>query len=431
MSSLTRAPYDQREMLTLSLIRRLARSLPFAALGLATAAAVVIVIVTVTVTVGATTQAPPSLNDTIADATSGERFSLGRFEAEHVLSSLFVEVGAFVRGQSGQRYRGLDGDRRVLERYFTLSAEIDVLQRFAGPDTGVLADLRAQRQLFENRVERVLQRRIADSFRSAGLSRPLPLFSAQEILWPPVAVELSRMPRVLAVSPRDEIRLLRTCLLSPDLSDTQVREIEAAVEADGRFSAFVDRIGGVATYPAIVVDTRSYRATVSVAAHEWVHHYLFFFPLGASFFDNDELRTINETVADIVGDEIAALIITAFPDVDVPAPAPMDRLDSDALLNQLRQDVDALLVEGRVADAEALMGKARLELADEHDRLFRRINQAFFAFNGVYGDRPQSSSPIGPLLRELRVRSDSLSNFVAVVREVDSLEALQALAATP
>ena len=401
-------------------LARSARGLPLAALTLATAAAIAIV------TVGATTQSSRSLNDTIAGATSGERFSVERFEAEHVLTGLFGEVGAFVRGH---RDRGEDGDR-VLERYFALSAEITALQRSAAPDPDALAALRAQRRNLENRTERILERRIAGLFRNVGLSRPLPLFGAQEILWPPVAVELSRPPRVLAVSPRDEIRLLRTRLLAPDLSAEQVREIEAAVEADGRFSAFVDSIGGVATYPSIVIDTRSYRSTVNVAAHEWVHHYLYFYPLGASFFASDDLRTINETVADIVGDEIGALVFAAFPDVDAPPPAPApDRSDSDAALNQLRRDADALLADGRVAEAEALMEEVRLELAAQHDRFFRRINQAFFAFNGLYGDRPQSVSPIGPMLRDLRGRADTLSDFIALAREIDSVEELEAAAA--
>ena len=46
-------------------------------------------------------------------------------------------------------------------------------------------------------------------------------------------------------------------------------------------------------------------ATVGTAAHEWVHHYLAFYPLGASYFRSQDLRTLNETVADVVGDEVA------------------------------------------------------------------------------------------------------------------------------
>ena len=395
---------------------RAVRWLPLAALVLATAAAIAVVVL------GATRQSSPSPNDLVVDATSGERFSLSHFEIEHLFGGLFGEVGALVRGQAD---RGADGDR-ILEQYFALGAEIRALERDPNSDAGALAERRAQRRSIENRAEHVLERRIAAAFRTAGFSRPLPLFADQEILWPPVAVELSRPPRVLALSPRDEIRLLTTRLLSPDLRHEQVHRIEAAVEADGRFSAFIDHIGGLATYPAIVLDSSSYTTAVGIAAHEWVHHYLYFYPLGASFFESEELRTINETVANIVGDEIAAHVLAASSQPNASAERP-DRSESDAVLSQLRRDVDAFLADGRVVDAEALMEEGRLELAARHGRLFRRINQAFFAFKGVYGDRPESSSPIGPLLRELRARSDSLGDFVARVREVESVAELQAL----
>ncbi|MEE9277984.1 MAG: hypothetical protein V3V06_06195, partial [Dehalococcoidia bacterium] len=262
-------------------------------------------------------------------------------------------------------------------------------------------------------------------------SRSLPLFGSQRILWPPVAAELSRPPRVLAVSPRDEIRLLRTVLLAPGLSLREIERIEAELEADGRYSAIVDTIGGFASYPAIVRDTRSYVSTVETIAHEWLHHYLFFYPLGRAFFNSTELRSINETVADTIDEEIAAQVFATYPDVRVPrAPRP-DRSEADALLVQLRRDVDALLAEGRVQEAERLMEEVRLELASK-GRRFRRINLAFFAFNGVYATRPAgATNPIGPLVRELRAGSPSLLDFVEAVREVDSLAELQALAPPP
>ena len=97
------------------------------------------------------------------------------------------------------------------------------------------------------------------------------------------------------------------------------------------------------------------------------------------------------------------------------------------MLFELRRDVDALLADGRVADAEALMEATRVRLAGL-GRDFRRINQAFFAANGVYGDTPASSSPIGPQLRALRGEADSLAAFVAIVREFESLRDLEAAA---
>jgi hypothetical protein len=384
----------------------------------------VILVLLVTLAAGtvslAATQGPRSLTSTIDDAISGDRFSLVDFEIETVLNKWVGEAGAFI---AGRRDSGPAADR-VLERYFNLQQEI--VQLDASADRELIEDLRHERDRLENRAERILESRIAAALRDAGLSRPLPLFGAQSLLWPPVDVELTRPPRVLVVSPRDEIRLVRDVLLRPDLSLDEIRAIEEAVEADGRFSALVDTLGGVAVFPAIIRDTRSFPSTVTTIAHEWTHHYLFFYRLGRSFFDSQESRTINETVADIVAAEIDDLVFAASPPLDLPPPPPNNRDATDPLLFQLRVDVDALLAAGDVAQAEALMETVRLQLA-EQGRSFRRLNQAFFAFNGVYATTAASSSPIGPMLQQLRLRSDSLADFVAKVRTITTSAELEAL----
>ena len=72
------------------------------------------------------------------------------------------------------------------------------------------------------------------------------------------------------------------------------------------------------------------------------------------------------------------------------------------------------------------MEAARLELAAAGVR-YRRINQAFFAFRGGYATQPGATSPYGPLLEQLRARSTSLADFVAVIRTVNSRAAADAL----
>ena len=59
--------------------------------------------------------------------------------------------------------------------------------------------------------------------------------------------------------------------------------------------------GGIGAYPAIIEPTDDYLSALQVATHEWMHDYLYFHPLGSRYFASDTLRTINETVADIVG----------------------------------------------------------------------------------------------------------------------------------
>lgn len=350
----------------------------------------------------------PSLDAALAAATHDQRFSLVRFEFEHLLAKPLAAAADWLRS----RDHSSSADTLTLARYFALS-----------PDTAP-----AERQALENQVERIIEARVAAALRRAGLARPLPLFDDQEILWPPVDLELTPPPRVLAVSPRRAIRLLRTVLLTPHLAADSVTRIEAAVERDGRYSALVDRIGGLAAYPAIVHDARSYRSTIETVAHEWVHHYLAFYPLGLAFSRSDDLRTINETVANIVGAEIASLVLARFPSDGILEPPPADPAAADALLRSLRRTVDTLLAQGRVEEAEARMEEGRRQLAALGVHL-RRLNQAYFAFNGLYADTPASSNPLGPLLQDLRARAASLQEFVEQVREVTSVRQVQALAA--
>jgi hypothetical protein len=410
--------------------RQSRRCAPLAVLvGLVLAALTGLVLGAVSLAGGLTSGGLPqtSLGDQIDDAVSGSRFSLVDFEIQSVFNRWLGDVGAFVRGRD--KWDGAETDA-IVQRYFDLRFAISA-QRADGATT--VAALEVERDDLENRAERTLERRVGAALREAGFSRPLPLFGDQDLLWPPVDVELARPPRVLTVSPRDEIRIARSVLLDPDLSLDEIERIEAGVEADGRWSALVETIGGLGAYPAIVRDTRSYASTVDTIAHEWTHNYLFFYPLGFKFFDSRELRTINETVANIVGAEIAGAVLAAAPGVQPRAAPPGDLTESDAILFQLRRDVDDLLAGGRVVEAEILMEATRLELA-EIGRDFRRINQAFFASNGVYADTPMSSSQIGPLLRDLRARAGSLGTFVEIVREVESaseLEEVVALAGAP
>ena len=183
----------------------------------------------------------------------------------------------------------------------------------------------------------------------------------------------------------------------------------------------------MATYPALIIPRADWYDALRLAAHEWMHHYLIFHPLGRAYFDSDELRTINETVADIAGDELGALAAGVAPELRTAAELRGPPSAAAATLRDLRLEVDALLAEGRVAAAEARMEAGRGELA-ALGASYRRINQAFFAFRGGYADRPGAVSPYGPLLQNLRARSASLVEFVAAVRVIDSAtEAMSAL----
>ncbi|MDP2326490.1 MAG: hypothetical protein Q8M79_00205 [Dehalococcoidia bacterium] len=343
----------------------------------------------------------------LRDRQAGDRFDLLRWQIDAAPGKVLALLGRPFRDDP-------DPDEAV-RRYFAPGAT------------------EAERSAVENAVEAAIEGRIDAVLAELGVNARVPLPAS---VMPPVNVELAAPPRVLVVSPRAEIRRERVVLLRPDLTLADAEGIEATTEAeDASRSAIVVGSGGVATYPAVVVNSGSYAATVETAAHEWVHHYLAFYPLGIRYFTSDDLRTVNETVADIVGEEVAARVLERWgdPTADVSAgvaptatPSGTPAVDRDAVLRDLRLEVDALLAAGRVDEAEARMEAVRLELWEEGVRI-RRINQAYFAWFGTYAARPDAIDPIGAQLRAVRAGSASLPDFLTRVRGVGSRGDVEAL----
>ena len=203
---------------------------------------------------------------------------------------------------------------------------------------------------------------------------------------------------------------------------------EQAVERDGELSALVEQIAGAATYPSVVAPDGDYLDLVETIAHEWVHQYLYFKPLGVRVVESEELRTLNETVANIAGRDLAMLVVARFP---LPAgaaatPGPGSSIDVGAVLRQLRLDVGELLGQGDIDEAERLMEQRRRELAAQ-GVVYRRINQAFFAFRSVYADDPASIDPIGEQVQTLREREGSVGAFLRAAEGLTSAEELDEL----
>jgi hypothetical protein len=173
---------------------------------------------------------------------------------------------------------------------------------------------------------------------------------------------------------------------------------------------------------------------VEVAAHEWFHNYLFFSPLGFNYYASNDLRALNETIADLVAREVAREVLERWPLAEA-APAqparPRSRPPADvgAELRSLRGEVEAMLAEGRIEEAEALMEQRRRELTTRGVYI-RKINQAYFAFTNLYAGQagsPGATNPIGPKVDELRRLSSSLRDFVRAVQGVTSVRELDQL----
>ena len=343
-------------------------------------------------------------------------YSIFRWEAGNFAGSAFTLLGA------GEDLDETEQTER-LEAYFGLTSAIRAELQAESPDEALIATLRNERALYENDVERIVEGYVTDAVEEAGLKRPLPLFGGIGVLWPPVDIELTNPPQLLVRSPRDEIRRAGDTLLQADLTLDEIEGIEASIDDEDTVSLVVG-IGGLAAYPSIIREDRSYSSVLRLAAHEWVHHYLAFYPLGAAW-GSREGTTLNETVADLAEREIARIAWGLHP-VDLPeagdgrAPArEPPQLVFSVEMRELRLEVDDLLAEGRVAEAEALMEERRLHLAG-HGIAIRKINQAYFAFYGSYASLPQSSDPIGPKVERVWEETRDLGAFLSLVREVRS-----------
>jgi hypothetical protein len=97
-------------------------------------------------------------------------------------------------------------------------------------------------------------------------------------------------------------------------------------------------------------------------------------------------------------------------------------------MRELRLQVDGLLAEGKVAEAEAAMEAKRAYL-NENGITIRKINQAYFAFYGTYADSPQSSSPIGPKVNRVWELTGDVGTFLRAMRDVTSVADLDRVVA--
>jgi len=289
-----------------------------------------------------------------------------------------------------------------------------------------LNELRRQQQAAAPRVERVLAAQVGQVLAAEGLGR-------SDLLWLPVTFRFSDPPTYLIISPRNEIRQYRGIYLLPDVPEAERASLEAAIESQLSVSALVDDVGGIGSWPTMVINTTALHSLLDIVAHEWTHTYLFFRPLGMHYEDSRDLTTMNETVASIVGGEVADLVLARYyPELVPPAvkatesPAEAGgsgRDDFNQAMRRIRRRVDELLAAGRISEAEAYMETERQKLVAEGYRL-RRLNQAYFAFHGSYATSPASVDPIGPWLRRLRAQSGSLKAFVdqaAGMRSLDDL----------
>ncbi|MBI4496515.1 MAG: hypothetical protein HY689_01280, partial [Chloroflexi bacterium] len=111
---------------------------------------------------------------------------------------------------------------------------------------------------------------------------------------------------------------------------------------------------------------------------------------------------------------------------DAPPPGQEPPFDFRQEMRETRLEADRLLALGQVEAAERYMEERRKVFVVQGYAL-RKLNQAYFAFHGTYGDSPASVSPIFGYLQSVRQRSGSVGKFLKTVARIGRYEDLLAL----
>jgi hypothetical protein len=218
----------------------------------------------------------------------------------------------------------------------------------------------------------------------------------------------------------------------------QQNTLENNVDSGLDVSSLVVPVGGIGTYPTMVMRSTALDWLSDTIAHEWTHNWLALQPLGLNYETSPELRTMNETTASISGHEIAVLVLKHYyPElppgntvqVSYPSLSPAQAgFNFNAEMHTTRVHVDELLAQGRITEAENYMEQRRLFFW-KNGYAIRKLNQAYFAFYGAYADTPggpAGEDPVGPAVRELRAQRSSLAGFLKTIARMDSFQQLQA-----
>ncbi len=337
--------------------------------------------------------------------------------------------------------------KQIIQDYLQQVSEVNLLSNqieivFADPAVSdPVSDTEGDRKLLNEEkellrslaeiAEPILQNQVSAAIANLSLS------VAGQVL-PPVAYHVTPLPLNLVVSPRKEISRITEVSLVSGMDAQEKDALEQIIFTELDLSAIVVPIGGMSAYPTMIMQTTDLAWLLEVIAHEWIHTYLAFYPLGMNYSTSGEMRTINETTASLAGKEISLEVLREHypewmptelvtqiqaPPTDAEPPA----FDFRAEMRITRETTDRLLAEGKIEDAEGYM-EMRRQFFWDNGYLIRKINQAYFAFYGAYNDEPgggaSGSDPVGPLVQELRSKSMSLAEFVKTIAKVNTYQEL-------
>lgn len=351
-------------------------------------------------------------------------------------------------------YLTLSQDRMIMQDYFLLlkektQLELSIESIFSDPENENPEEesWTMQQELTEIKMLLEKQSSLAEVIIQKQISVVLNYLDLAELgqPFPPVLYHVTDLPKEIIISPRDVIEQSAAISLKADMSLEEIVNLESEIEEHTDYSTLVVDVGGIGTYPTMVISTSSMPYLLETVAHEWIHNYLAFRPLGLRYSATPDLRTMNETTASIAGEEIRDAVIRTFyqdlisvPEEEKPIykvgyqdnPNNDDTpFDFNQEMYQTRLRVDELLDQGKIREAEEYMENQR-QVFRENGFQIRRLNQAYFAFHGAYADQPYSAAgedPAGAAVRTLRARSRSLAEFIDKISGLKSYKELYLL----
>ena len=350
------------------------------------------------------------------------------------LNSLGIKLGESALGTANylpkeEQSKTVLADLDLIHQIIQMEAKLNEIYadpNISDPETASadlrrqLSELKDRRSELEPLAEAILQDQVNEIAAQASLS-----FGGQT--FPPVLYHTTPPPDALIISPRNVIRQDYNISISPDISVDRMEDLEGKVDQSLDVSSLVVGIGGIGLYPTMVMETTDINGLAEVVAHEWVHNFLTLRPLGVSYMNSPELRTMNETVASIAGKELGRAVVAKYYPEYLPPEAPPAApgtgssqplsppvFDYMAEMHHTRVTVDRLLGEGKINEAESYMELRRRYIWDNGYHI-RKLNQAYFAFYGAYADQPGGAAgedPVGGAVRSLREKSTSLAGFI-------------------
>ena len=362
--------------------------------------------------------------DLIEKITLGNSFSLINWEIKNIFPKWIYLGEIYIKNNQPDSSQTM----KLLQKYLNLSKEkshyINKLE---------IENLsQTQKNVVKNNLETTIDemrnlKPIVEELNERAMTKTIKINGLQTKLntvFPPVDISLEPPPLILVISPRTKIEIEKSIFLSPDLLNVKKNFIENEILQKNNKSAYISNLSGLSTYPTLISNEYNSLEIFSTTAHEWLHLYWFFKPFGQNIFKSNEMRTLNETAADLAGRELGLQTYLKL-NINTDIPLKSNPNTSNKYpqftkhMRETRIEVEKMLENNQIEEAEKYMKKRwwKLSLAGYN---LRKINQAYFALYGIYAESAGSTSPIGEQLREFRALVPSIGDFVKEISKISS-----------